>query len=195
MLTGRNQGRGRMRWLVALLLLLAVAGTSAWLLWHDDEGTPARRSGVPQAHDSAGAARCSPPNLTGVGGRRSAAAWRKVIDPVHRAACAGDFTALARLLGGGRPTHFLTEECTGCTSADIVTMWRDEYGFDPASLARLLETSPVVDQGGLTYERGDTVAVFARGTSRLPAEWSAFFVRCHEDNMCAMLAPSPSGAP
>ena len=35
-------------------------------------------------------------------------------------------------------------------------MWRDEYGFDPASLARLLETPPVVDQGGLTYERGET---------------------------------------
>ncbi|MGW7427132.1 hypothetical protein ACWGJB_45430 [Streptomyces sp. NPDC054813] len=73
-------------------------------------------------------------------------------------------------------------------------MWRDEYGFDPASLARLLETSPVVDQGGLTYERGDTVAVFARGTSQLPTEWSAFFVQCHEDDMCARSAPSPSDA-
>ena len=71
----------------------------------------------------------------------------------------------------------------------------DALRRDPASLARLLETSPVVDQGGLTYERGDTVAVFARGTSQLPSEWSAFFVQCHENDMCAMVAPSPSGAP
>lgn len=178
-----------------VLLLLVVAGTSAWLLWRDDGGTRAGSSGVPQEHKSPSAVRCSPPNLSGVGGRRSAAAWRKVVEPVHRAACAGDFTALARLLGGGRPTNFLHEECSGCTSADIVTMWRDEYGFEPASLARLLETSPVVDQGGLTYGRGDTVAVFARGTSQLPAQWSAFFVRCHEDDICARLAPSPSGSP
>jgi hypothetical protein len=156
---------------------------------------PAGPSGVPQAHHSADAARCSAPNLTGVGGQRSAAAWREVVEPVHRAACAGDFTALARLLGGRHATDFLTEECSGCTSADIVTMWRDEYGLDPASLARLLETPPVVDQGGLTYERGDTVAVFARGTSQRSAEWSAFFVQCHQDDMCASLAPSRSGAP
>ena len=194
-MTGRSEGRGRRRWLALVLLLLAVVGTSAWLLWRDDDGTRAGPSGVPQAHNSAGAARCSPPNLTGVGGKRSAAAWRKVVEPVHRAACAGDFTALARLLGGSHPTNFLTEECSGCTSADIVTMWRDEYGFDPASLARLLENPPVVDQGGLTYERGDTVAVFARGTWQFPAEWSALFVQCQEDDMCARLAPSPSGAP
>jgi hypothetical protein len=192
-LTGRTQGRGRRRWLVSVLLLLAVAGTSAWLLWRDD-GTPAGPSGVPRAHSSAGTARCSPPNLTGVGGRRSAAAWHKVVDPVHRAACAGDLTALARLLGGSHPADFLTEECSGCTPADIITMWRDEYGFDAAALARLLETPPLVDQGGLTYERGDTVAVFARGTWQRPAEWSALSVRCHEDDMCARVAPSPSGA-
>lgn len=194
MLTGRDEGRGRTRWLVLVLLLLAAVGTSVWLLWRDDGGVSAGPSGVPQAHDSGIASRCPPTNLTGVGGRRAVAAWRKVVEPVHQAACAGDFTVLSRLLDGGHPANFLTEECSGCTSGDIVAMWRDEYGFDPASLARLLETPPVVDQGGLIYKRGDTVAVFARGTSQLPAEWSAFFVQCHEDDMCARLAPSPSGA-
>jgi hypothetical protein len=178
---------------VSVLLLLTVAGTSAWLLWRGDRGMPGEPSAVPQAHHSPGTGRCSPPNLAGVGGRRAAAAWRTVVEPVHRAACARDFTALAHLLGGGHPANFLTEECSGCSAAGIVTMWRDEYGFDPASLARLLETPPVVDQGGLTYRLGDAVAFFARGTSQLPAEWSAFFVQCHEDGMCARLAPSPSG--
>jgi hypothetical protein len=193
-LTGREGGRRRTRWLLLGLLVLAVAGTSTWWLWHDDGARPAGPSAAPQAHDPAGAARCPPPNLAGVGGGRSAASWGTVVEPVHQAACARDFTALVRLLGGGRPADFSTEECSGCTAGDIVAMWRDEYGFDPASLARLLETPPVVDQGGLTYRRGDTVAVFARGTTDLPAQWSAFFVQCHADDVCAGLAPSPSDA-
>ncbi|MEU9124395.1 hypothetical protein AB0C96_31815 [Streptomyces sp. NPDC048506] len=195
MLNSRDAGRRRVRWLMLVLLVAAAVATSVWLLWRDEGGVPSRASGKSQAHPSATAARCSPTNLAGVGGQRAAAAWRKVVEPVHQAACAHDFAALARLLGGGRPTNFLTEECTGCTSAEIVAMWREELGFDPAALARLLEVPPVVDQGGLTYERDDMTAVFARGTWQLPGNWSAFFVQCHEDDMCAGLAPSPSGVP
>ncbi|MFF4749440.1 hypothetical protein ACWD5R_21480 [Streptomyces sp. NPDC002514] len=199
MLTGRNEDRRRARRLLPALLLLAVAATAVWLLWPDDRPSDAPRAGGsrvsgPRAGTSrAGApttAGCSAVDLTGVGGRRAVAGWRAVVEPVHRAACAGDFTALSWLLGGGRPKDFLTEECAGCGAADIVAMWRDEYGLDPAALARLLESPPVVDQGGLTYEHGDMVAVFGRGTSQLPGGWSAFFVRCHEDDTCAALLPS-----
>ncbi|MFD4976866.1 hypothetical protein [Streptomyces sp. NPDC058424] len=166
------------------IFLLAVAATAVWLLWPDDRPSDVPRAGAPAT------AHCPVVDLTGVGGQRAAAGWRAVVEPVHRAACTGDFTALSRLLGGGHAKGFLTDECSGCSAADIVAMWRDEYGLDPAALARLLEAPPVVDQGGLTYERGDMVAVFGRGTFQLPSRWSAFFVQCHEDDTCSALVPS-----
>lgn len=184
-----DRGRARRLWPLLLLLLIAAAcaGLSVWRPWQGSgpvAGPPP--SGTPDA--SATTARCPAADLTGVGG--TAAYWRRLVEPVHQAACAGDFTALSRLLGGGDATDFLTEECNGCTSSEIVTMWRDEYGLNPASLAGLLETPPVVGQGGLVYAHGDLAAIFARGTHDIPGVWSGFFLRCGESPECAALQAS-----
>lgn len=81
--------------------------------------------------------------------------------------------------------HFTTEKCQGCAASDVVYMWREEFGFDGMDLARLLETRPVLDQGGVTYRDESAVAVFARGTLEVPALWSGFFVECGPDSHCA----------
>ncbi|MEU6404222.1 hypothetical protein [Streptomyces sp. NPDC046985] len=148
--------------------------------------TPAASHTPAPSRTPAATAYCPPADLAGLDGG-SAAFWRKRVEPVHRAACAGDFAGLARLLGGGHVKDFATEECNGCTSSQIVTMWREEYGWDSAALARLLETAPSADQGGLTYTRGDLAAIFDRGTHELPAMWSGFYVQCHEHPECVML--------
>lgn len=186
MLSRGDGGRRRAGWLSLLLLLLAAAVmVSVWRPWHD------AGPGAGSPHAPTGAAHCPPADLTGVEAG-TAAFWRTLVEPVHRAACAGDFTALARLMGGGHPSDFDTEECNGCSSSAIVTMWREEYHVDPAALARLLETRPVDDQGGLVYVHGDLAAVFARGTHDIPAVWSGLYLHCHESSLCAMLASPPA---
>lgn len=189
MLSRRGRDHRRKRLLLALLVLLAATlGMSQWRPWHDS----GRATGHHHAPSTPTArVHCPPTDLAGVDGP-SVAYWGTLVDPVHQAACAGSFTELARLLGDGQAKGFLTEECNGCTSSEIVTMWRDEYGFDPASLARLLETRPVADQGGLVYTHADLTAIFGRGTHDIPGEWSGFYLRCHQNTLCTQLRGAPS---
>ncbi len=186
----RSEGGVRW-WLVLLVLVLVLAGgVTVWLV---KGHTPAPRSPVAAGSVTASSAACRPVDLEGID-PAFVGAWRKAVGPVHQAACAGDFGALARLLGGESASHFESSECTGCDGADLVGMWNDEFRFDGSQLARALETRPVQDQGGLTYRRGDTLVVFARGTHELPISWSAFFMDCHEDDRCQELEPV-TGAP
>jgi hypothetical protein len=194
-LTGRRDRNGNRkgdRWWLLLVLLLAVTAT-VWVTRYRSPA-PAHHPAAPQSSTTSGStaastAACRSVNLEGID-PATATAWRKAVEPVHRAACAGDFTALARLLGDGKASHFSTSECTGCDGTELVDMWRQEYRFDGSQLARALETRPVQDQGGLTYHRGDTLVIFARGTFDFPVSWSAFFMDCHGDDRCRALAPA-----
>lgn len=201
MLTRRRdrneEERGGRWWLLLSVLLLAVTAT----VWATRDHSPAPRHhpAAPQPPVTPGpvtasATACRPADLEGID-PATTTAWRKAVEPVHRAACASDFTALAQLLGGGNASHFYTSECTGCDGTELVGMWRQEYRFDGSQLARALETRPVQDQGGLTYRRGDTLVTFARGTFDFPISWSAFFMDCHEDDRCRTLAPATTGTP
>ncbi|MFD5557541.1 hypothetical protein ACFWIA_27335 [Streptomyces sp. NPDC127068] len=176
---------------VNALLLVYVALSALERDEHADRSAPPPapgRSPSPARTPTA----CAGANLDGVGAGLPAAAarearksWRSAVDPVYRAACDQDDPRLAALLEfEGSPEHFHTAPCPGCSSLEVVAMWRDEFLFDGADLARLLQTRPVLDQGGLTYRQADSVTWFARGTHDAPGQWSGLHPRCDLDDRC-----------
>ncbi|MEU8696992.1 hypothetical protein AB0C61_04795 [Streptomyces sp. NPDC048680] len=182
----------RLRW--SLPVLLAVAAVVALMLSREDDiGATAPR---PSASRASTPARCTEANLDGLTPMVPGADngelvkfWRGIIGPTYRAACAEDYRRLARLLEfEGSPEYFGTTVCSGCTSLEIVAMWRDEFGFRGTDLARLLEARPVQTQGGLMFRRGNAVAWFARGTYGTPGQWTGFYPRCDLEPDCVTYA-------
>ncbi|MGW1144254.1 hypothetical protein ACWD6I_04125 [Streptomyces sp. NPDC002454] len=180
-----NDRRARLGWLAVALL---TAGTATVLLLPSDQHTT-----PPRAKPSPSAPRppleipprCAGPNLNGLA-PTVRAAWRKAVAPIHEAACAGDYRRLARHVQfEGDPGGFTTAPCAGCSSTEIVDMWRREYGFRAADLARLLETRPLVEQGGLRYQRGRNATWFARGTLDVPGQWTTFYPDCQVEPDCS----------
>ncbi|MFF2022970.1 hypothetical protein ACFVW2_14375 [Streptomyces sp. NPDC058171] len=179
---------------VNALLLAYVALSTLERDEHADRSAPPAAPGTspsPKGNPTA----CTEANLDGVGAGLPAAAardarksWRSAVDPVYRAACDQDAPRLAALLEfEGSPEDFHTAPCPECSALEVVTMWRDEFLFDGADLARLLEARPVLRQGGLTFHRGDAVARFARGTHDVPGQWSGLHPRCDLDDRCTDL--------
>ncbi|MFD5905630.1 hypothetical protein ACFWHG_29655 [Streptomyces microflavus] len=182
----------RLRW--PLAVLVAVIGVVALTLsYEDDTGGTAPRSSASRASTPA---RCTEANLDGLtpmvpGGdhKELVQFWRGIVGPTYRAACTEDYRRLARLLEfEGSPEYFSTTACSGCTSLEIVAMWRDEYGFRGTDLSQLLEARPVQTQGGLMFRRGNAVAWFARGTHETPGQWTSFYPRCDLEPDCATYA-------
>ncbi len=175
-------------------VLLAVVGVAALLLsCEQGTGVTAPHSSAPRAPAPA---RCSGTDLDGLkptapdaDHERVVRFWRGVIGPTYRAACAEDYRRLARLLEfEGSPEHFVTTACSGCTSLEIVAMWREEFGFRGTDLAQLLESRPVQVQGGLMFRRGNAVAWFGRGTQEIPGQWTSFYPRCDLEPVCVTYA-------
>ncbi|MGW1978539.1 hypothetical protein [Streptomyces sp. NPDC001889] len=184
----------RLRWLVPVLL--AVAAGALLLFREDGGGDGGTATRPPPSSSPPSPAPCTGVNLDGVGPTVAGADragvlkfWRGVIGPAYRAACAEDYGRLARLLEfKGSPEYFGTTVCSGCTSSEIVAMWREEFGFRGTDLARVLETRPVQSQGGLMFRRGDAVAWFARGTYGTPGQWTGFHPRCAMEPDCSRYA-------
>ncbi|SCE50006.1 hypothetical protein [Streptomyces sp. OspMP-M43] len=181
----------RLRW--PLAVLAAIMGVIVLVLSYEDGSSvtapPSSASRAPAS------ARCTEANLEGVmapGANRkkeSVRFWQGIIGPAYRAACSEDYRRLAQLLEfEGSPDYFSTAACSGCTSLEIVAMWREEYGFRGIDLSQLLESRPVQVQGGLMFRRGNAVAWFARGTYRTPGQWTAFYPRCDLEPDCVTYA-------
>lgn len=198
-LTGKPEARRRQRaWRAALALLVLATGLLLVfrLAIFDGDGGPAAHHHRPSASatttttatatSTASAPSCPGPEFEGQDrdARGVAEGWRKVVEPVYRAACGRDYDTLARLLAAGSPQDFSTDPCEACTSQEVIAMWREEYAFDGADLARLLTTRPTVDQGGLVYANGEALAVFARGAADIPPQWSAYYPDCTSDRSC-----------
>ncbi|MFD7548524.1 hypothetical protein [Streptomyces sp. NPDC059816] len=179
----------------ALLLAYVVALSTLERNEHADRSAPPAPGTPPSPSPQRKSPACTEANLGEVGAGLPAAAardarksWRSAVDPVYRAACDQDAPRLAALLEfEGSPEHFNTAPCPECSALEIVTMWRDEFVFDGTDLARLLEARPVLQQGGLTFQRGDAVAWFARGTHDVPGQWSGLHPRCDLDDTCTRI--------
>ncbi|MDJ1640018.1 hypothetical protein [Streptomyces pakalii] len=181
-----------LRWPLAVLLVL-VGVVALMLSYGDDTDVTAPRSSASRGSTPA---RCTQADLDGLtpmapGADRKELVqfWQDIIGPTYRAACTEDYPRLARLLEfEGAPEYFSTTACSGCTSLEIVVMWRDEYGFRGTDLSQLLESRPVQIQGGLMFRRGNAVAWFARGTHGTPGQWTGFYPRCDLEPDCATYA-------
>ncbi|MEV3875233.1 hypothetical protein [Streptomyces sp. NPDC049906] len=164
---------------------LLAASTTAALLLTSDPGTGPPRARPTTSTPSPAPPQCTEPDLTSVD-PAARAFWKQMLTPVHRAACTRDYRRLASFVQfEGDPSGFTTAQCAGCSSAEIVGMWRQEYGFRAEDLARLLETRPLVEQGGLRYQHGRAVAWFARGTYGTPGQWTAFYPDCTTEPGCS----------
>jgi hypothetical protein len=99
---------------------------------------------------------------------------------VHAAACEHDYDAIEKLMED--PFTDARGDIDPPRAREVLSKWRrqDPSGsYVLARLAEVLETSPISDQGGVTYRKDNAEAAFARGTlgdPRSVGAWTTFFL-------------------
>jgi hypothetical protein len=100
---------------------------------------------------------------------------------VHAAACEHDYNAIEKLMED--PFTDARGDIDPPSAREVISKWRSQ---DPSGsyvltrLAEVLETSPISDQGGVTYRKDNAEAAFARGTLGDPSSvgaWTTFFLK------------------